>query len=326
MIVSVVIAIYNGEQFIEEQMESIRTQTRQPDEVIIRDDCSTDNTPSIIADFIARHNLNWDFGVNAQNLGFANNFVQAAKKSQGGVIFFSDQDDVWHPEKVEKMTYIMEHNPHIECLASDRNIIDIYGQIIEKAVWKSYAKENVSSELTRFSTFMPPLLGRCFPGMCMATRKDLLSDYMLELSYGTYHDSAIQDLASAKGGLYFYDKVLASHRRNDGSVTGSYKRYHTRSIGAQVAYRQERLAINRLCQQLMRDRHDNFAHYESGYLQYRIRLEELRLLNLQQKRLVGTLLSFRFISHKRSYNTRNWVADIVYVLKAKRNLVFPLCI
>ena len=59
--ISLVLATYNGEKYIIDQLESIINQSLQPDEVIIRDDCSTDATQSIIFDFIERNKLKWKF-------------------------------------------------------------------------------------------------------------------------------------------------------------------------------------------------------------------------------------------------------------------------
>lgn len=73
--VSVVMATYNGEKYIETQLASIRSQTHQPDEVLICDDGSTDATVALVAAFIDRYQLhNWTVEVNPHNLGWKRNF------------------------------------------------------------------------------------------------------------------------------------------------------------------------------------------------------------------------------------------------------------
>ena len=66
MTVSVVMSSYNGEKYIREQLESLLMQTRKIDEVIIADDCSSDNTVAIVEDFIRKNNLksNWRIIIN----------------------------------------------------------------------------------------------------------------------------------------------------------------------------------------------------------------------------------------------------------------------
>ena len=85
MKISVVMATYNGEQYIAEQLESILGQTRPVDEVIIHDDCSTDGTAEIVKNFLLCHHPegDWQFRVNRENLGYGTNFVQALFEATG---------------------------------------------------------------------------------------------------------------------------------------------------------------------------------------------------------------------------------------------------
>ena len=83
-------ATYNGAQYIEEQLDSIRLQTMQPDEVILCDDCSSDDTVKLIKKYICDYDLRdtWKVKVNKDNLGYANNFNNAAYLATGDFIFF----------------------------------------------------------------------------------------------------------------------------------------------------------------------------------------------------------------------------------------------
>lgn len=108
--VSVAMATFNGNKYIEEQLMSILEQTRQPDEVIIRDDGSCDDTAEIIRIFIEKNGLQnkWKLIINEKNLGWQRNFYETVKQTTGDVIFFSDQDDIWLPDKIETLTKYME--------------------------------------------------------------------------------------------------------------------------------------------------------------------------------------------------------------------------
>ncbi|MBR6572542.1 MAG: glycosyltransferase [Clostridia bacterium] len=124
--ISVCIATYNGEKFIEKQLQSILDQTITVDEVIICDDCSTDNTPQIVKAFVDRNSLNerWGFFVNEKNLGYCLNFYSAIAKAKGDLIFLCDQDDIWSKDKVEVMCdYMMTHTDTL-VLASRYQLID----------------------------------------------------------------------------------------------------------------------------------------------------------------------------------------------------------
>lgn len=90
MTVSVAMASYNGEKYIEEQLTSIFNQDLQPDEVILCDDGSTDATVQIVSEFIEKNGLTgkWRLFQNEARLGFIHNFFHAIAKTKGDLVFF----------------------------------------------------------------------------------------------------------------------------------------------------------------------------------------------------------------------------------------------
>src|SRR5690349_4097162 len=97
--VSVCMAVKNGEAYVEEQVDSILCQLHPRDELIVSDDHSSDATLNIIRRFKdPRIKL---FSSSRQGLIY--NFEQALSRSSGDFIFLADQDDVWHPEKLSTM-------------------------------------------------------------------------------------------------------------------------------------------------------------------------------------------------------------------------------
>ena len=101
---SILMSVYNGKAFLSEQLDSIRNQSIQVDEVICIDDCSTDNSVEIIKRFIEIHKLNdrWKIIENTENKGWKKNFIDGIGYTSGDIVFFADQDDVWLPQKIEK--------------------------------------------------------------------------------------------------------------------------------------------------------------------------------------------------------------------------------
>ena len=96
-------ATYNGADFIEAQLQSFVDQTCQPDEVVITDDRSSDNTVALIEQFAKTAPFKIVVTVNEQNLGYAGNFNAALIHTTGDLVFLSDQDDVWFDDKIEKI-------------------------------------------------------------------------------------------------------------------------------------------------------------------------------------------------------------------------------
>ena len=121
MKISVAMATYNGAQYIEEQLESIRIQTMPVDEVRICDDGSSDDTVEVICHYIREHGLesSWSVEVNQENLGYASNFMKAVGLTNGDYVFFCDQDDIWIADRAERMIGLMEAHPDMLLLGSE---------------------------------------------------------------------------------------------------------------------------------------------------------------------------------------------------------------
>src|SRR5579862_2141853 len=102
MRVSVAMATYNGGPFLRDQLASLTSQTLLPFELVVSDDGSTDGTIAVIAEF-AR---NAPFAVRLlpvhQRLGYADNFLYAARHTSGELVAYCDQDDVWQEQKLER--------------------------------------------------------------------------------------------------------------------------------------------------------------------------------------------------------------------------------
>jgi glycosyltransferase involved in cell wall biosynthesis len=131
--ISIAMATYNGESFIEEQLESIASQTRQPDELVVADDCSTDTTLALVQRFANRAQFAVHTMRNDKNLGFNTNFERALAHCSGDLIFISDQDDVWFPQKIDRVANKLDQHPDCLALIHDEQILDQKsGQIFER--------------------------------------------------------------------------------------------------------------------------------------------------------------------------------------------------
>ena len=123
MKISVVLCTFNGKLFIGEQLKSIVQQTRIPDELLIFDDRSTDSTVEIAESVWANSKINALISINETRLGVEENFSRAMSKASGDVIFFCDQDDVWLPERVEKMISPFQEDNKVSLVYSDGYIV-----------------------------------------------------------------------------------------------------------------------------------------------------------------------------------------------------------
>ncbi len=189
--ISVALASYNGGNYLREQLESIYTQSLLPNEVIVCDDCSSDNSIEILNEYKEKHGLR--YFINEKNLGFVKNFEKAISLCSGDYIALSDQDDVWLPHKIEIL-----YNEMITCEITnpDKPIIvhhDAY--IVDENLKNSgirffNKKGNVSGLKDLLfgnpkvqgasSMFNRKLKGICFPLPASVPLHDLYMSYVCE--------------------------------------------------------------------------------------------------------------------------------------------------
>lgn len=124
MRLSVAMATYNGAAYIRTQLDSLAAQTRLPDELVITDDCSSDDTAQIVADFAADAPFPVHFHRNEKNLGYAQNFSYAMSLCTGDLIFLCDQDDQWLPDKMNCHLTLAEGNPEQGVFLTDTYLAD----------------------------------------------------------------------------------------------------------------------------------------------------------------------------------------------------------
>ncbi len=127
---------YNGSKHIKEQLESIIYQTRKPDEIIICDDCSSDNTVEIAQNLLSVSTIKSTIIRNEINLGFRKNFEKAIGLCHGDIVFLSDQDDVWLPEKIEKVANIFDNDEEVIMAFHDACLVDGNLHPLYPSFWK----------------------------------------------------------------------------------------------------------------------------------------------------------------------------------------------
>lgn len=202
MKISIAMATYNGAQFIQAQLQSFVCQTRHPDELIITDDCSKDQTEAIVREFAKTAPFIVKFYRNEKNLGYCGNFNAALMKTTGDLVFLSDQDDVWFPEKIEHMIGVAERNPQALVVMNDAALTD--GQLNEVGLTK--IGQIRSAGLSHKDFVM---------GCCSAIRRELLN-IALPIPEGfTAHDGWFMWFADGLGKKKIEDRVLQLYRRHE---------------------------------------------------------------------------------------------------------------
>ena len=218
MTVSVCMGTYNGETYIEQQLNTILRQTKAPEEVILCDDGSTDNTVSIIERFIRKNGLDgkWKLYRNKINKGYPSNFYYACSLCNEEIVFLADQDDIWKNDKIEKMCRVMEKNPGAKSVCCKFNLMDEKEQEIHSIMAPTHAHE--TGEVRNVP--VEEIFYKCqWPGMVMAYRRDWYESWT-KGNYQIPHDFLIAARAAEEGGFFQLDETLAYHRRHDHNTGG----------------------------------------------------------------------------------------------------------
>ena len=207
MKISIAMATYNGAKYLREQLDSFADQTRQPDELVVCDDGSSDATMEVLRQFEKSAPFRVKIYENVNNLGFAANFGNALSLCCGDIIFISDQDDVWFPEKVAIIEKVFLENSNAFLARSDMIIVD---RNMESS--GTTKLENVIAIGGKSSDFKT--------GCGMAIRKSLLP-ILLPIPTPLFtHDGWLGDVAQSIRGSLLVEKPLMYYRRHEENASG----------------------------------------------------------------------------------------------------------
>lgn len=304
--ISVVIASYNGEEFLTEQLDSIRNQTLPPDELIICDDRSTDCTVKIAEEYIKQHKLenSWKVFVNESNLGYADNFDNAAKKASGELVFFSDQDDVWDLDKIEIMAGIMDGHPECKVLCSDyipwytgENAPKAPKSVMDRMPDNGALKE---VKLKKRSIYIGAL------GCCMCVRNDFYNAINHYWFVGWAQDDRMWKMAQCAHGCLILHRNLIKHRIH-GNNTSTYGKYHTKE--RRIKLFTQMLEAEK---QMIRYLSDNNAEgKETKIIKKHINMMEKRIALIGKRKVLNSISLLGYLPYyerKKSYLVELYMA------------------
>jgi glycosyltransferase involved in cell wall biosynthesis len=249
MRISIAMATYNGAQHLQAQLDSFRSQTRQPDELVVCDDGSIDATLDIVERFRQKARFDVRLHRNATNLGFTKNFEKALSNCSGDVIMLSDQDDVWFPNKLDVLEKVFLAKPEKLVVVHDGQLVD------EHLVWHGATK--LGQILAGIGSANSLIMGAL-----TAIQREFLS-YALPIPDGIVgHDVWLHNIAQLLDTRLVINKPLQSIRRHT-SNTSNWIASSVRQISeldvwrsqfktvAAIAY-DDRLRINKASQHLLK--------------------------------------------------------------------------
>jgi glycosyltransferase involved in cell wall biosynthesis len=214
--VSIAMCTFNGEAFLNQQLNSLAFQTHKPDEIIICDDASIDKSVAIAQAFAKDSGLNVRIHRNPHNLGYVKNFEQAIGHCTQDLIFLCDQDDIWHPEKIKQILDVFDAEPEAGLVLHDFCWIDDFNQPYPGPI-DTYGPHQLSAsqlpdEIRKhsISVFMQPY-PRAWCGCMMAYRRSF-NKLVLPIFPGKGHDDWILKLLAPITETRFIANPLVSYR------------------------------------------------------------------------------------------------------------------
>lgn len=219
--ISIAMTTYNGEKYIERQLETIRTQSVPADEIIICDDGSCDRTVEIIRHFIEKHRAdNIRLIENETNLGYIKNFYKAVSLTHGSYIFLADQDDEWHSNKIERtLSVLKSQNASVIC--TNCCFIDENSNVIRDI--SSFDRNPFIHRLTQPVTpisFFELIIENIAQGCTYCFTKEVKDAYLRVGSSHLIHDYQIMLVAALLGKAFFLDEPLIDYRLHGSNNVG----------------------------------------------------------------------------------------------------------
>lgn len=214
--VSIAMCTYNGSAFLLEQLNSLSAQTLKPNEIIISDDASTDDSIAICKAFAEKSNINIKIFENKSNIGYIKNFEKAISHCTQDIIFLCDQDDIWRSDKIDQIVKVFNSEPEVGLILHNFSKIDDYNRpMINKN--ETYGLKNLTScqlpdEIMNNSinVFLEPY-PRAWCGCMMAYRKSF-NDLVLPVFPGKGHDDWILKILAPVTELRFTSEKLIDYR------------------------------------------------------------------------------------------------------------------
>lgn len=211
-LVSIALCTYNGAAFLRQQLDTLVAQTYKNIELVVVDDCSVDDTVSILNAYASQYSF-FNLHQNEKNLGFTANFEKAVKLCSGDLIALCDQDDLWHPQKIELQVQAIKDNIFVY---HDSEFISEDGSLMNRKM----------SDLMNFYRGDEPevfLFFNCVSGHAILMKRELL-DAAFPLRSGFFHDWWLAYVATNIGKIDYIPQCLVQYRQHDKSDTNILRR------------------------------------------------------------------------------------------------------
>lgn len=218
--VDILLATYNGEEYLREQIDSILNQTHTEFRLLISDDGSKDSTRKILEEYKNKDSRVEVF-MQEKNLGVVKNFEFLLGKVEAKYYMFSDQDDIWKENKIEKSLNKIEEG--FDLVYSDLEVVDENLNVTYNSYWKL---KGIYNKIKKYNNFESLYLNNFVTGCTIISRKDLIKDVLPLPNTSKYvlHDYWISLIISQNGKISYVEEPLIKYRQHKNNKVGSKKK------------------------------------------------------------------------------------------------------
>lgn len=313
--ISVALCTYNGSEFLEQQLNSFIHQDRQPDEIIICDDQSTDRTLEIINSFSRNAPFKVKFYLNEKKLGIVKNFEKTINLCTGNLIALSDQDDVWHSKKIERCEKIFNERPDVGILFSNAEIVD---NTLTPLGYDIFNRVNFSQKeqqhLINNNGLAVLLKHYIVTGATMCFRADF-KPVVLPIPSCWFHDTWIALVIASISNMTFIGEPIIKYRQHSNNQIGAIKTGFIKQLAKALQvnrddYYKTEIQKYRVILDRLFDIADSFTlpkkntlllKEKINHLQTRASMKKNRFLRLPA--IIDELLKFRYQRYSRNWGS-----------------------
>jgi glycosyltransferase involved in cell wall biosynthesis len=218
--ISVALCTYNGARYLPEQLWSVASQTRLPDELVVCDDASSDATLEILDRFAQEAPFGVRIYRNERNLGSTKNFEKVIGLCRGEFIALSDQDDIWFPDRLARQSEVLAADRSLGGVFSDAELIGGNSNPVGKRLWQLlYLRLNRPNEVDRDRMIKLFLIDNIVTGATFMIRAST-RDFIGLIPESWIHDGWIAWMLVLYSRLTFMTVPLIQYRIHDQQQVG----------------------------------------------------------------------------------------------------------
>lgn len=299
--VAVLLATYNGEKYLEEQITSILNQKDVEVELYVHDDFSKDNTLKIIEKLSESYPDQIKIINSAANLGVVKTYQFLLDQVVADYYFFSDQDDVWFDNKIiNEVNMMAEFNNQPSLVYSDLEIVDSDLNVISESM---FSHMNVKNTNQLEKLLVQNVITGNTVGFNRKLRDLVINSFRMDSKHVLMHDGWLGLVAASYGKLLFLDRATVKYRQHGNNVVGARKSHFTRIFQIEKL---RKAVLNTILQaKILNEKMKNYNHTDA---------KTIRLIDEYAKILECNPVQRFFILLRNGYRKQGIVRNIIFYM------------